>query len=197
MLANYKKKQNFLRFISLIGILVVLVLFYYLSGNSKSILQHENLLNNYMKNVTNSKQNYEIMIENSLFKGLSKEQEPYEIHSKYAYKTTDNKYKLDQIDANYKLLKQNLFIFAKEGLIDEQKKQIYLKNKIELNFEDLIIYGNEINLDLISKDINSRSKVKLKYKNSIIDADSFNAIDNNQKINFKGHVKTKIHLTDF
>ena len=181
---------------SLVGILGILIWFYHLFSNINPIGRLQNSISNYGENI-NPKKEYEVVVENSLFKGLSKDLEPYEIYSKYAYKSVDNKYRLDQINANYKLSKQNLLIFAKEGLIDDDKKLLVLKNNIELILDELKIYSSELNIDLISKDTNSRSGVKLKYKNSIVDADSFNSEENNQSLNFKGHVKTKLNFADF
>lgn len=142
-------------------------------------------------------QNTELTLQNSIFKGVTQDLEPYEITASTASKLSENKYALDDVGANYLIGDSNLFINAKNGLLDNLNNRIELSDDVQILFNNLLLNTSEIHLNLVNKDVMSKTSVKATYKNSEINADSFTSKNNSDIINFKGNVKTILNLEDF
>ncbi|AFC74848.1 lipopolysaccharide-assembly, LptC-related family protein [Rickettsia parkeri str. Tate's Hell] len=140
---------------------------------------------------------YNIILKDSIFEGVSKNLNAYKIKTERAIKESNNKYKLDIINAIYNVNQdQTLIINAKEGFLDEESSILDLKNDVKLLFDEIIFNTNDARIDLVNKNITGSSPAKLLYKNSSITSDSFNTKDENNIIIFKGNVSTIIDLSD-
>jgi len=198
-LLSHKYQTNFFKIISSLGIISIFILLYTRldikhvdNPPLKEEIEKSNL------GIASKKQNYEIIIENSIFEGVNKYLEPYKVTAHTAVKTSDNKYKLNQINANYPInTKKDLLITSKHGTIYDKTKSIKLKHDVKIFFEDLILNSNKVEIDLANKEASSNSVVDLLYKNSRITADGFISKKNSDIINFKGHVMTRIYISDF
>lgn len=141
---------------------------------------------------------YNIILKDSIFEGVNKNLNAYTIKTKRAIKESDNKYKLDIINAIYNVNKdQTLTIHAKEGFLDEESNILDLKNDVKLYFDEVIFNTNDARIDLVNKNITGNSPATLLYKNSSVTSDSFNTVDENNIIIFKGNVSTIIDLSDY
>ncbi|MFV9858287.1 LPS export ABC transporter periplasmic protein LptC [Rickettsia sibirica] len=140
---------------------------------------------------------YNIILKDSIFEGVNKNLNAYKIKTERAIKESNNKYKLDIINAIYNVNQdQTLIINAKEGFLDEESSILDLKNDVKLFFDEIIFNTNDARIDLVNKNITGHSPAKLLYKNSSITSDSFNTQDENNIIIFKGNVSTIIDLSD-
>ncbi|QWB86661.1 hypothetical protein JRD95_00715 [Rickettsia parkeri] len=140
---------------------------------------------------------YNIILKDSIFEGVSKNLNAYKIKTERAIKESNNKYKLDIINAIYNVNQdQTLIINAKEGCLDEESSILDLKNDVKLFFDEIIFNTNDARIDLVNKNITGPSPAKLLYKHSSITSDSFNTKDENNIIIFKGNVSTIIDLSD-
>ena len=120
------------------------------------------------------------------------------IKAKQAIKESDNKYKLDIINATYNANKDQLItIYAKEGFLNEESNILDLKNDVKLYFDNIIFNTNGAQINLVNKNITGKSSSTLLYKNSSVTSDSFNTQDDNNIIILKGNVSTIIDVSDY
>ena len=141
---------------------------------------------------------YNIILKDSIFEGVNKNLNAYTIKTERATKESNNKYKLDIINAIYNVNKdQHLIIHAQEGFLDEESNILDLKNDVKIFFDKIIFNTNNARIDLVNQNITGNSSATLFYNNSSITSDSFNTRDKNNIIIFKGNVSTIINLSDY
>ncbi|WP_347938818.1 LPS export ABC transporter periplasmic protein LptC [Rickettsia oklahomensis] len=199
MSSSYKRRKEFWKSVYLLIILGILYIGYILIKSG--YINAENNINITKKSVKDNKNfdlKYNIILQDSTFKGVNKNLNAYTIKTERAIKELDKKYKLDIINAIYNVNKdQHLIIHAQEGVLDEESNILDLKNNVQLFFDKIIFNTNNARIDLVNKNITSNAPAKLFYKNSSITSDSFNTSDENNIIVFKGNVSTIIDLSDY
>ncbi|MFA1688657.1 LPS export ABC transporter periplasmic protein LptC [Candidatus Rickettsia barbariae] len=198
MPSSYKLRKKIWKSVYLLITVGILYIGYILikSGyiNEKNDI---NVTKKSLKDNKNFDLKYNIILKDSIFEGVSKNLNAYKIKTERAIKESNNKYKLDIINAIYDVNQdQTLIINAKEGFLDEESNILDLKNDVKLFFDEIIFNTNDARIDLVNKNITGYSPAKLLYKNSSITSDSFNTKDENNIIIFKGNVSTIIDLSD-
>lgn len=195
MPSSYKRRKKiwkFAYFLIIFGILyagVILIRSRY-SGKKDDISNTQKVSNKDLK--------YNIILKDSIFEGVDKNLNAYLVKAKQAIKDSDNKYKLNIIDAIYNINKdQSITIYAKEGFLNEESRILDLKNDVKLYFNDVIFDTNDAKIDLVNKNIIGDSPSTLFYKNSSVTSDKFNTQNDNNIIIFKGNVSTIIDLSDY
>lgn len=199
MPSSYKRRKKIWKSVYLLIIVGILYIGYILIKSG--YINEENDINVTKKSLKDTKNfdlKYNIILKDSIFEGVNKNLNAYKIKTERAIKESDNKYKLDIINAIYNVNQdQTLIINAKEGFLDEESNILDLKNDVKLFFDEIIFNTNDARIDLVNKNITGNSSAKLLYKNSSITSDSFNTKDENNIIIFKGNVFTIIDLSDY
>ncbi|GAA5252504.1 LPS export ABC transporter periplasmic protein LptC [Candidatus Rickettsia kedanie] len=199
MPSSYKRRKKIWKSVYLLIIVGILYIGYILIKSS--YINEENDINvtkNSLKDTKNFDFQYNIILKDSIFEGVNKNLNAYKIKTERAIQESDNKYKLDIINAIYNVNQdQTLIINAKEGFLDEGSNILDLKNDVKLFFDEIIFNTNDARIDLVNKNITGNSSAKLFYKNSSITSDRFNTRDENNIIIFKGNVSTIIDLSDY
>ncbi|QQV75130.1 hypothetical protein H6P87_00676 [Rickettsia tillamookensis] len=199
MPSSYKRRKKIWKSVYLLIIVGILYIGYILIKSG--YINEENDINVTKKSLKDNKNfdlKYNIILKDSIFEGVNKNLNAYKIKTERAIKESDNKYKLDIINAIYNVNQdQTLIINAKEGFLDEESNILDLKNDVKLFFDEIIFNTNDARIDLVNKNITGNSSAKLLYKNSSITSDSFNTRDENNIIIFKGNVSTIIDLSDY
>ncbi|WP_218460678.1 LPS export ABC transporter periplasmic protein LptC [Rickettsia sp. TH2014] len=199
MPSSYKRRKKIWKSLYLLIIAGILYIGYILIKSG--YINEENDINVTKKSLKDTKNfdlKYNIILKDSIFEGVNKNLNAYKIKTERAIKESDNKYKLDIINAIYNVNQdQTLIINAKEGFLDEESNILDLKNDVKLFFDEIIFNTNDARIDLVNKNITGNSSAKLLYKNSSITSDSFNTKDENNIIIFKGNVSTIIDLSDY
>ncbi|AFB21101.1 LPS export ABC transporter periplasmic protein LptC [Rickettsia canadensis] len=199
MSSSYKRRKKFLKSIYLLIILGILYIGYILIKSG--YINEENDINVTKKSLKYNKNydlKYNIILKDSIFEGVNKNLNAYTIKTERATKESDNKYKLDIINAIYNVNKdQHLIIHAQEGFLDEESNILDLKNDVKIFFDKIIFNTNNARIDLVNQNITGNSSATLFYNNSSITSDSFNTRDKNNIIIFKGNVSTIINLSDY
>ncbi|WP_041405242.1 LPS export ABC transporter periplasmic protein LptC [Rickettsia canadensis] len=199
MSSSYKRRKKFLKSIYLLIILGILYIGYILIKSG--YINEENDINVTKKSLKYNKNfdlKYNIILKDSIFEGVNKNLNAYTIKTERATKESDNKYKLDIINAIYNVNKdQHLIIHAQEGFLDEESNILDLKNDVKFFFDKIIFNTNNARIDLVNQNITGNSSATLFYNNSSITSDSFNTRDKNNIIIFKGNVSTIINLSDY
>ena len=197
LILSHRYRISSLKIISCLGIIFIFVLLYIKFEQQKHTHTPLNT-GSITSNLEVSNKNYEIILENSIFQGVNKYLEPYEITANSAIKTSDNKYNLNKVSAKYPMNNKNyLSIVSTYGTIYDDNKLIKLSDNVQIFFANLILNSENLEINLITKETASESEVGLLYKSSKITADSFISKDNSNIIIFSGHVMTKINLLDF
>ncbi|KIJ88798.1 LPS export ABC transporter periplasmic protein LptC [Rickettsia asembonensis] len=199
MPSSYKRRKKIWKSVYLLIIVGILYIGYILiksgyinEGNDINVTKKS------LKDTKNFDLKYNIILKDSIFEGVNKNLNAYKIKTERAIKESDNKYKLDIINAIYNVNQdQTLIINAKEGFLDEESNILDLKNDVKLFFDEIIFNTNDARIDLVNKNITGNSSAKLLYKNSSVTSDSFNTKDENNIIIFKGNVSTIIDLSDY
>ncbi|WP_032138618.1 LPS export ABC transporter periplasmic protein LptC [Rickettsia tamurae] len=198
MPSSYKRRKKIWKSVYLLIIVGILYIGYILIKSG--YINEENDINVTKKSLKDTKNfdlKYNIILKDSIFEGVNKNLNAYKIKTERAVKESDNKYKLDIINAIYNVNQdQTLIINAKEGFLDEESNILDLKNDVKLFFDEIIFNTNDARIDLVNKNITGHSPAKLLYKNSSITSDSFNTKDENNIIIFKSNVSTIIDLSD-
>ncbi|ABV74991.1 hypothetical protein A1C_03550 [Rickettsia akari str. Hartford] len=195
----YKRRKKIWKSLYLLIIVGIFYIGYILIKSG--YINEENDINvtkNRLKDTKNFDFQYNIILKDSIFEGVNKNLDAYKIKTERAIKESDNKYKLDVINAIYNVNQDQTFIInAKEGFLDEGSNILDLKNDVKLFFDEIIFNTNDARIDLVNKNITGNSSAKLFYKNSSITSDSFNIMDETNIIIFKGNVSTIIDLSDY
>ncbi|AFB26294.1 MULTISPECIES: LPS export ABC transporter periplasmic protein LptC [spotted fever group] len=198
MPSSYKRRKKIWKSIYLLITVGILYIGYILIKSG--YINEKNDINVTKKSLKDNKKfdlKYNIILKDSIFEGVSKNLNAYKIKTERAIKESNNKYKLDIINAIYNVNQdQTLIINAKEGFLDEESSILDLKNDVKLFFDEIIFNTNDARIDLVNKNITGHSPATLLYKNSSITSDSFNTKDENNIIIFKGNVSTIIDLSD-
>ncbi|WP_341786772.1 LPS export ABC transporter periplasmic protein LptC [Rickettsia endosymbiont of Cantharis rufa] len=199
MLSSYKRRKKIWKSVYFLIILGILYMGYILIKSGYANEEGDiNVTKKSLKDNKNFDLKYNIILKDSIFEGVNKNLNAYTIKTKQAIKESDNKYKLDIINAIYNVNKdQPLTIHAKEGFLDEESSILDLKNDVKLYFDEVIFNTNDARIDLVNKNIAGNSPATLLYKNSSVTSDSFNTVDENNIIIFKGNVSTIIDLSDY
>jgi len=199
MPSSYKRRKKIWKSVYFLIILGILYIGYILIKSGYSNEEDDiNVTKKSLKDNKNFDLKYNIILKDSVFEGVNKNLNAYTIKTERAIKESDNKYKLDIINAIYNVNKdQPLTIYAKEGFLDENSNILDLKNDVKLYFDDVIFNTNDARIDLVNKNITGNSPATLLYKNSSVTSDSFNTVDENNIIIFKGNVSTIIDLSDY
>lgn len=199
MPSSYKRRKKIWKSVYLLIIVGILYIGYILIKSGYINEENDtNVTKKSLKDTKNFDLKYNIILKDSIFEGVNKNLNAYKIKTERAIKESDNKYKLDIINAIYKVNQdQTLIINAKEGFLDEESNILDLKNDVKLFFDEIIFNTNDARIDLVNKNITGNSSAKLLYKNSSITSDSFNTKDENNIIIFKGNVSTIIDLSDY
>ncbi|HJD56296.1 MAG TPA: LPS export ABC transporter periplasmic protein LptC [Rickettsia endosymbiont of Pyrocoelia pectoralis] len=197
MPSSYKRRKKFWKYAYFLIIIGIVYIGYILiKSNHNSDKDDINTKQKLTSKNLNLK--YNIILKDSIFEGVNKSLNAYTIRAKEAIKESDNKYKLDIINAVYDVNKeQSVNVYAKEGFLNEEARILDLKNDVKLYFDDIIFDTDYARIDLINRNIISNSPAKLFYKNSSITSDSFNTENDNNIIIFKGNVSTNINLSDY
>lgn len=198
MPSSYKRRKKIWKSVYLLITVGILYIGYILIKSG--YINEKNDINVTKKSLKDNKDfdlKYNIILKDSIFEGVSKNLNTYKIKTERAIKESNNKYKLDIINAIYNVNQdQTLIINAKEGFLDEESSILDLKNDVKLLFDEIIFNTNDARIDLVNKNITGHSPVTLLYKNSSITSDSFNTKDENNIIIFRGNVSTIIDLSD-
>ncbi|ABV76268.1 LPS export ABC transporter periplasmic protein LptC [Rickettsia rickettsii] len=198
MPSSYKRRKKIWKSVYLLITVGILYIGYILIKSG--YINEKNDINVTKKSLKDNKKfdlKYNIILKDSIFEGVSKNLNAYKIKTERAIKESNNKYKLDIINAIYNVNQdQTLIINAKEGFLDEESSILDLKNDVKLFFDEIIFNTNDARIDLVNKNITGHSPATLLYKNSSITSDSFNTKDENNIIIFKGNVSTIIDLSD-
>ncbi|AFB24958.1 hypothetical protein RPO_03735 [Rickettsia rickettsii str. Arizona] len=198
MPSSYKRRKKIWKSVYLLITVGILYIGYILIKSG--YINEKNDINVTKKSLKDNKKfdlKYNIILKDSIFEGVSKNLNAYKIKTERAIKESNNKYKLDIINAIYNVNQdQTLIINAKEGFLDEESSILDLKNDVKLFFDEIIFNTNDARIDLVNKNITGHSPTTLLYKNSSITSDSFNTKDENNIIIFKGNVSTIIDLSD-
>jgi lipopolysaccharide export system protein LptC len=199
MPSSYKRRKKIWKSVYFLIILGILYMGYILIKSGYANEEEDiNVTKKSLKDNKSFDLKYNIILKDSIFEGVNKNLNAYTIKTKRAIKESDNKYKLDIINAIYNVNKdQTLTIHAKEGFLDEESNILDLKNDVKLYFDEVIFNTNDARIDLVNKNITSNSPATLLYKNSSVTSDSFNTVDENNIIIFKGNVSTIIDLSDY
>ncbi|MDR0773822.1 MAG: LPS export ABC transporter periplasmic protein LptC [Rickettsia sp.] len=197
IISSYRRSISLSKILSCLGIVLTLYLIYInlnpISNNSKST--EDNSGNSAFN--PNDK-DYEIKISNSIFKGFNKNLNPYQIQAVQAVRTLGNQYKLEEINATYKINdNKDLVISAKNGILNENSHMLKLKNDVQFFLGESTLKAQEAQLNLLNKETYSNTGVVLSYKNCKITSNNFSATHDNDIINFKGNVSTVIDVSDF
>ncbi|WP_367364701.1 LPS export ABC transporter periplasmic protein LptC [Candidatus Tisiphia endosymbiont of Nedyus quadrimaculatus] len=198
IISSYRRSISLSKILSCLGIVLTLYLIYInlnpISNNSKST--EDNSSNSAFN--PNDKLDYEIKISNSIFKGFNKNLNPYQIQAVQAVRTLGNQYKLEEINATYKISdNKDLVISAKNGILNENSHMLKLKNDVQFFLGESTLNAQEAQLNLLNKETYSNTRVVLSYKNCKITSNNFSATHDNDIINFKGNVSTVIDVSDF
>ncbi|WP_341758628.1 LPS export ABC transporter periplasmic protein LptC [Candidatus Tisiphia endosymbiont of Ditula angustiorana] len=198
IISSYRRSISLSKILSCLGIVLTLYLIYInlnpISNNSKST--EDNSSNSAFD--LNDKLDYEIKISNSIFKGFNKNLNPYQIQAVQAVRTLGNQYKLEEINATYKISdNKDLVISAKNGILNENSHMLKLKNDVQFFLGESTLKAQEAQLNLLNKETYSNTGVVLSYKNCKITSNNFSATHDNDIINFKGNVSTVIDVSDF
>lgn len=131
IISSYRRSISLSKILSCLGIILTLCLIYInsnpISNNSKST--EDNISNSAFN--PNDK-DYEIKISNSIFKGFNKNLNPYQIQTVQAVRTLGNQYKLEEINATYKINdNKDLVISAKNGILNESSHILKLENDVQ------------------------------------------------------------------
>ena len=198
MPSSYKRRKKIWKSVYLLITVGILYIGYILIKSG--YINEENDINVTKKSLKDNKNfdlKYNIILKDSIFEGVNKNLNAYKIKTERAIKESNNKYKLDIINAIYNVNQdQTLIINAKEGFLDEESNILDLKNDVKLFFDEIILNTNDVRIDLVNKNITGHSPAQLLYKNSSITSDSFSTKDENNIIIFKGNVSTIIDLSD-
>ncbi|WP_341751602.1 MULTISPECIES: LPS export ABC transporter periplasmic protein LptC [unclassified Candidatus Tisiphia] len=197
IISSYRRSISLSKILSCLGIILTLCLIYInlnpISNNSKST--EDNSSNSAFN--PNDK-DYEIKISNSIFKGFNKNLNPYQIQTVQAVRTLGNQYKLEEINATYKINdNKDLVISAKNGILNESSHILKLENDVQFFLGESTLKAQEAQLNLLNKETYSNTGVVLSYKNCKITSNNFSATHDNDIINFKGNVSTVIDVSDF
>lgn len=198
IISSYRRSISLSKILSCLGIVLTLYLIYInlnpISNNSKST--EDNSSNSAFD--LNDKLDYEIKISNLIFKGFNKHLNPYQIQAVQAVRTLGNQYKLEEINATYKISdNKDLVISAKNGILNENSHMLKLKNDVQFFLGESTLKAQEAQLNLLNKETYSNTGVVLSYKNCKITSNNFSATHDNDIINFKGNVSTVIDVSDF
>lgn len=180
---------NLSKLISFLGMVFIIGLVYILNRNNTIVVDPANPT----KDISNNE--FEVSILNSVFEGINKNLNPYQILSDKAFKIANNKYVLEEITASYPVGNYNLLVTALNGFFDDTKKQITLSKEVEAVIDNYTLIASTLNINMKTEEATSNSKSTIKYKNSEIIGDSLNA--SGSVINLNGNVSAKINLSDF
>lgn len=199
LIRYHKRNSTLWKIIYLIGIAALIIIILNLLNFQSLFITDKDVNKKISQNrpASDKIKNTELSLQNSVFKGVNKDLEPYEITVDTASKISENQFALDKVGANYLVGSSNLLINAKAGLLDNLENWMDLSDDVQILFNNLMLSTSEIHLDLINKDVFGQTNVKATYKNSQIKADSFTSKNNNDIINFKGNVQTILKLEDF
>ncbi|WP_417905097.1 LPS export ABC transporter periplasmic protein LptC [Candidatus Tisiphia endosymbiont of Micropterix aruncella] len=198
IISSYRRSISLSKILSCLGIVLTLYLIYInLNPISNNLKSTEDNSSNSAFN-PNDKLDYEIKISNSIFKGFNKNLNPYQIQAVQAVRTLGNQYKLEEINATYKISdNKDLVISAKNGILNENSHMLKLKNDVQFFLGESRLNAQEAQLNLLNKETYSNTGVVLSYKNCKITSNNFSATHDNDIINFKGNVSTVIDVSDF
>ncbi|MCC8372316.1 MAG: LPS export ABC transporter periplasmic protein LptC [Rickettsia endosymbiont of Pseudomimeciton antennatum] len=198
IISSYRRLISLSKILSCLGILLTLYLIYI---NFNPVNNNLELIENNSRDSSfnsNDKTNYEIKILNSTFKGLNKNLNPYQIQAVQAFRTLNNKYALEKINATYKINDNKVLVInAKNGILNENSHMLKLTNDVQFFLGESILKTQEAQLNLLNKEAFSKTGVTLSYKNCQITSNKFSSTNDNNTINFKGSVSTIIDVSDF
>lgn len=205
---TYKRFSTILKIASIFGIIIIASLIYDWSEQKLLLIDpvSDPVLSNPLQNspssvnqpnTTEPQQNYQVHIDNSFFEGVSHDLKPYQIIANSVIKLSEDQYRMHQIDGVYQMGKDNLFLNAHHGVIDNYHKLIELEDDVQIAWDYFLLSSNKMQIDLNNKDVSSNVRTKMLYKNSEVKADSFNSNNNGKIIKFKGNVKTILDISDF
>jgi lipopolysaccharide export system protein LptC len=198
LILSHRRMVGAFKIISSLGIISVISILY-LTIETQKLSQATININPTLNDLgIPTTKNYEIILQNPVFEGTDQDLKPYKITAYSAIKISDNKYKLNKVNATYTTSDKNyISVIAKYGTIREHDHLIKLSDNVHLSYERLLFNSNNIEIDLLRKEAISNSSVLLTYKNSRISADRFKSQDSNRIVTFKGNVRAKIHISDF
>lgn len=199
-LIRYHKRNNlFWKIIYLSGIILIIAVVLNLLNFQSLFTADKDISKKLSQKISknNEIQNTELVLHNSIFKGVTQDLEPYKITASTANKVAENQYALNDVGANYLVKNSNLLINAKNGTLDNSDNWMELSNDVQILFNNLLLNTSQMYLNLVNKEVLSETNVKVTYKNSQVNADSFSSTSNNGIINFRGNVKTILNLDDF
>ncbi|WP_425360766.1 MULTISPECIES: LPS export ABC transporter periplasmic protein LptC [unclassified Candidatus Tisiphia] len=198
IILSYRRLINLSKILSFLGLALTLYLIYI---NFNPINNNLESIENNTENsafAPNDKTNYEIKILNSTFKGLNKDLNPYQVNAVQAFRTLDNKYALEEINAKYKINGNNLLVInAKNGILNENSHMLELTEDVQFFLGEGILKAQKAQLNLLNKEAFGKMGVILFYKNCEITSNKFSSTNDNNIINFKGSVSTIIDVSDF
>jgi lipopolysaccharide export system protein LptC len=198
IISSYRRSISLSKILSCLGLVLTLYLIYI---NFNPVNNNLELIENNSRESSfnpNDKTNYEIKILNSTFKGLNKNLNPYQIQAVQAFRTLNNKYALEKINATYKINDNKVLVInAKNGILNENSHMLKLTNDVQFFLGESILKTQEAQLNLLNKEAFSKTGVTLSYKNCQITSNKFSSTNDNNIINFKGSVSTIIDVSDF
>ncbi len=199
IISSYKRSINISKILSFLGMLLILCLIYKNSNiinNNLPLTQSNSDHNSFQLN--DLEPDCDIKVSNSIFTGLNKDLNQYQIQAVQTIKTLGNKYTLKEINAKYKISDdKELVVNAKNGILTENTQILELEHNVEFLLSGMILQAQNAQLNIINREAFGQSDVALSYKNSKITSNSFSSTNNNDIINFKGRVSTIIDMSDF
>jgi LPS export ABC transporter protein LptC len=196
LIKHYQRIINIFKFIFIIGITIILLLLYSWV-NLPQVTIENNAKFTKANTATLPSQNYEITMFNSIFEGISNNEQPYKIISDTAIKIAEDQYELKQIAAQYKFFDNDILINAQHALIDNDSKLITLTDNVKILLNDLQCHTAEMLVNLIDHKATSNEKVVVYYNNSRISADNLVADGTLNTMKLQGHVQARIDISDF
>jgi hypothetical protein len=181
----------------LLGLIVLILFYIWHHASNKNLNEVESRPQDITEKISEQSSNISVTLNNSVFQGVNKDLEPYNIIARKVLKTSDKYYKFNFINANYLMNGINMIINAGAGFLDDETKWVNLNDDVEVLFDGFRLRTDTAMINLYNKDLQSNSRSDLFFKHSTISADGFSTNDNNSKIKFEGHVITHINLGDF
>ncbi len=139
----------------------------------------------------NLSKDYNLTINRSTFKGVSKDLVPYIISADTVSKDLEDNYTLNMIAGEYLIENGNLTIAANSGTMDKDTKVITLEDNVRVTLNNLIFNSQKIKLNLKNQEAYSDDNVEVHFNKSSIKANSFKTKDANNIIEFNGNVESE------
>jgi len=119
----------------------------------------------------------------------------YKIESSLAKKIQENVFSLDQVNAIYNLdLKNQVRILAEKGMVDQNKKIMFLQDRVNLFGEGYRLTTQKLEMDFDKSYIHVEDGVSVNYLDSQIQSDECIIFNNSKNIRCNGNIQANINF---